>query len=113
MKTSNLFVTVCAFAVGLVTGPVYAKPDHNKNNHPHNGQGLPPGLYKKHKNGKPLPPGWQKKLHRGDILDDSIYARGRIVVPLGKDGSISIEVEGTFITLHEKTRTIIGVMAKI
>lgn len=113
MKTTNLLVTVCAFAVTLVTGPVYAKPDHSKHNHSHNGQGLPPGLYKNLKRGKPLPPGWQKKLHKGDILDDYIYARGRIIVPLGKDGSVSIEVEGTFIKLHEKTRMIIGVMAKI
>ncbi len=107
MKTTNLLVI--AFAVSLVAGPVCAKPDYSK----HNGQGLPPGLYKKYKRGKSLPPGWQKKSHRGDILDDAIYARGRVIIPLGKDGSVSIEVEGTFIKLHEKTREIIAVMAKI
>ena len=70
---------------------------------------LPPGLHKKYDQGKPLPPGWQKKLRRGDILDNSIYARGRVVVPLGKDGSISINVDGTILRLHESTRRILDI----
>lgn len=78
-----------------------AKDDHSS--------ALPPGLQKKQHSGKGLPPGWQKKLSRGDVLDKSIYAQGRIVAPLGKDGSISIEVEGTILRLHEKTREILDI----
>ena len=71
---------------------------------------LPPGLEKKHDKGKPLPPGWQKKLNRGDILDYDIYDRGRIVVPVDKDGRVSIEVEGSIIKLDEKSRKILDIV---
>jgi hypothetical protein len=96
---------IMLFAVSLIAGPAYAK-----NKAPKKGKDLPPGLYKKAEKGKPLPPGWQKKLSRGDILDNSIYARGRVVVPLGKNGTISIEVEGTILKLHEKSRKIINIL---
>lgn len=100
MKINELLIVI--FAASLIAGPAYAKPDKEKS--------LPPGLYKKAEKGKPLPPGWQKKLSRGDILDDAIYARGRVVVPVGTDGTISIEVEGTILKLHEKTRKIIDIL---
>lgn len=96
---SILIIAACA---GMVSGAVLAK---DKN------QSLPPGLQKKQQSGKALPPGWQKKLSKGDVLDDSIYAHGRIVVPLGKDGSISIEVDGTILRLHEKTRQILDILS--
>jgi hypothetical protein len=94
------------FVLSLIAGTAYAKSSKAKNKD----KGLPPGLHKKAEKGKPLPPGWQKKLSKGDILDKSIYSRGKIVVPLGKDGTISIEVEGTILKLHEKTRKIIGIV---
>ncbi len=97
---------IILFAVSLIAGPAYAKNKKAQKKH----KRLPPGLHKKAEKGKPLPPGWQKKLSRGDILDKSIYSRGRIVVPLGRDGTISIEVEGTILKLHEKTRKIIDIL---
>ena len=97
---------IMLFAVSLIAGPAYAK----SNKAIKKGKELPPGLHKKAEKGKPLPPGWQKKLSKGDILDNSIYLRGKIVVPLGKDGTISIEVEGTILKLHEKTRKIINIV---
>lgn len=99
MKVKRLMLlVVCA---SLVSAPALAK-DGNKS--------VPPGLQKKQQNGQPLPPGWQKKLAKGDKLDDSIYARGRVVVPVGTDGSISIQVEGTILRLHEKTREILEIL---
>ncbi|MEJ2201017.1 MAG: hypothetical protein P8X63_08390 [Desulfuromonadaceae bacterium] len=92
-------------ALGLIAGPAYAK--HGKGG---GDASLPPGLQKKVAEGKPLPPGWQKKLSKGDILDDAIYSRGRVVVPLGRDGTLSIEVEGTILKVHEKTRKIIDIL---
>ncbi|ABM25173.1 MULTISPECIES: hypothetical protein [Shewanella] len=74
------------------------------------GKGLPPGLQKKVDRGEPLPPGWQKKLRRGDILELDIYNRGRIVVPLDKDGIVSIQIEGALIKLDDKTRTILDIV---
>ena len=97
---------IMLFALSLIAGSAYAKSDKAKDT----GEGLPPGLHKKAEKGKPLPPGWQKKLSKGDIIDNSIYSRGKIVVPLGKDGTISIEVEGTIFKLHEKTRKIIDIV---
>ena len=99
-------ILILLFAVSLFAGTAYAKNNKSKDKH----KGLPPGLHKKADKGKPLPPGWQKKLSKGDILDTSVYSRGKIVVPLGKDGTISIEVEGTILKLHEKTRKIINIL---
>ena len=97
---------IMLLAASVIAGPAYAKQDNGKQKV----KMLPPGLHKKSERGKPLPPGWQKKLSRGDILDDSIYVRGKIVVPLGKDGTLSIEVEGTIFKLHEKSRKIIDIL---
>jgi hypothetical protein len=100
MKISKILIMF--FAASLIAGPAYAKQDKEKP--------LPPGLHKKAERGQPLPPGWQKKLSKGDVLDDSIYARGRVVVPVGNGGSVTIEVEGTILKLHEKTRKIIEII---
>ncbi|MCU4677691.1 hypothetical protein N7931_18940 [Catenovulum sp. 2E275] len=105
----NIKRTILILAsLSLFTNPALSKPEHAKDNP----QDLPPGLQKKYNKGKPLPPGWQKKLNRGDILDRDIYARGNVVVPLGQDGSITIEVDGTLLRLHEKTREIIDILQR-
>ena len=104
MNIRNLLIML--FTASLIAGPAYAKSKKAEAK----SKGLPPGLHKKAEKGKPLPPGWQKKLSKGDILDKSIYSRGKVVVPLGRDGSISIEVEGTIFRLHEKTRKIIDIL---
>ena len=101
-STLVLFIAAC-----FLSGAAMAKNDKNKDKHKH--KSLPPGLEKNYRQGKPLPPGWQKKLSRGDILSNDIYLRGKVVVPLGKDGSMSILVEGSLITLMKKTREIISI----
>ncbi len=98
-------IVILVASTCLLASPVLGKNDKNKNTH----ESLPPGLEKKHSQGKPLPPGWQKKLSKGDILASAVYVRGRIVVPLGKDGSLSISVDGTIIKLFEETRIIIDI----
>jgi len=103
MKTKNIIILLLAAC--FMANPVFSKNAKNKGK----SGALPPGLEKKQSQGKPLPPGWQKKLSKGDILDNDIYIRGKVVVPLGKDGSISISVEGTLIRFMEKTRKIIQI----
>ncbi|NVJ62061.1 MAG: hypothetical protein HWE27_16845 [Gammaproteobacteria bacterium] len=97
-----------AASLVLVSAPVSAKNDKEKGKN----KQLPPGLQKNVERGKPLPPGWQKKLARGDILDRDIYDRGRVVVPLGNDGIISIEVDGTILKLYKNTREIIDIIKR-
>ncbi len=104
MKIKGLLILFTSLVAVSVTA--YAK-DHKEHD---KGKSLPPGLEKKYDQGKPLPPGWQKKLSKGDILDRDIFDRGRIVAPLGKDGSISIEVDGTVVRLYEDTREIINIL---
>jgi len=94
---------VLATALLLSATSLSAKPDKEHKT-------LPPGLAKKADQGKPLPPGWQKKLHKGDRLDDDIYARGKVVVPLGKDGTVTINVDGTLLKLYEHSRKIIDII---
>ncbi|QSX38639.1 hypothetical protein [Shewanella sedimentimangrovi] len=72
--------------------------------------GLPPGLQKKVARGEPLPPGWQKKYHRGDILEQEIYQRGEVVVPIGRDGEVTIRIDDTLFRVHEKTRKILDIL---
>lgn len=108
MKTGTLVAVLLSTL--LMAGVASAKKDQGQG-HSH-GTGLPPGLQKNQERGKPLPPGWQKKLSKGDILDDDIYARGRIVVPVGKDGTLSIEVEGTILRLHKDTREILDIVGR-
>lgn len=85
----------------------FAKDDHEQHK---KDKSLPPGLQKKVDQGQPLPPGWQKKLHRGDVLEHDIYDRGRIVVPLDRDGIISIQVEGALIKLDNNSRKILDIV---
>lgn len=102
------FVIITGLAFSLMT-PMLAFAKHDSDKHDKYND-LPPGLQKKVAQGKPLPPGWQKKLHRGDILEYDIYERGHVVVPLDKDGRISIEVEGSIIKLDEKSRQILDIV---
>ncbi|QSX28690.1 hypothetical protein JYB88_10365 [Shewanella cyperi] len=89
---------------------------HGENEHHEKAQpavvdgGLPPGLQKKVARGEPLPPGWQKKYHRGDILEQEIYQRGEVVVPIGRDGEVTIRVDDTLFRVHEKTRQILDIL---
>ncbi|QSX39434.1 hypothetical protein [Shewanella cyperi] len=93
-----------------------AEKSHGENEHHEKVQpavvdgGLPPGLQKKVARGEPLPPGWQKKYHRGDILEQEIYQRGEVVVPIGRDGEVTIRVDDTLFRVHEKTRQILDIL---
>lgn len=100
MTLPTFISAVLAACLMLSTAPVLAK---NKNQ-------LPPGLQKKLERGGELPPGWQKKWHKGDRLDDDIYARGTIVVPFGKDGSITVDIEGVLMRVHEHTHEIFDIL---
>jgi len=72
--------------------------------------GLPPGLQKQQARGKELPPGWQKKIKQGEVLDKEVYAEGKVVVPLGEDGSITIELDGKRLRVNAETRTILDIL---
>lgn len=100
MKTGWALIIIAALSINQS----FADNKKGKN------KSLPPGLEKRAEQGKPLPPGWQKKLNKGDILDLDIYTRGKIVVPLDPLGILSIEVDGTILKVHEKTREIIDIL---
>lgn len=68
---------------------------------------LPPGLEKKKERGKALPPGWANRVEIGERLEDDIYIHGEIVVPVGSNGEITIEVGGHLIRLLERTREVL------
>lgn len=101
----KVIVTLMAAAF-LATNPALAKPDHAKNGN----KGLPPGLEKKAERGQPLPPGWQKKVHKGDILEASIYAHATFLSPVGKDGSVKVEIEGNLFRIHKETHKVLEVL---
>lgn len=102
MKSTVIMSTLAVISLTLLITPLAASAN------PH--QDLPPGLQKKVQQGKPLPPEWQKRYHKGDILDNDIYGRAKVVVPLDNDGLITVSIEGTLFRLHEKTRQIVEIL---
>ncbi|MGL4474561.1 MAG: hypothetical protein ACRCT7_08905 [Shewanella sp.] len=107
MNKISRWVISCVLSSLLV--PAIATANSGGEHHKKD-KGLPPGLQKKVDQGQPLPPGWQKKLRRGDILHSDIYDRGHIVMPLDRDGRISIRVDDSIIKLDEKTRKILDIV---
>lgn len=105
MKIKTLLFTL--IALSLIACPVSAKNDKASGKH----NALPSGLQKNSDQGKPLPPGWDKKISKGDILEDSIFSQGRVIEPIGKDGTISIEVEGKIFKLYKDSKEIIDILS--
>lgn len=96
-------IACCAFSISL---GVQAKPPHKDNKH----GSLPPGLQKKQARGQSLPPGWQKKLKKGAILDVEVYRHAKVVVPVDKQGLITISIDDRLLRLDKVTRKIISIL---
>jgi len=92
-------VVVC-----ISSTPVFAKNEKDKNKQ------LPQGLQMKLDRGGSLPPGWQKKLIKGEVLEESVYNRSVLVIPLDSKGLLTVRVEGKLIQLVEATREIIEIV---
>ena len=102
MKLTGL-VTL-AVLISIFTNPVLAKKEKDKNKQ------LPQGLQMKLDRGGSLPPGWQKKLVRGEILEESIYHQGEVIIPVDSAGLLTVRVEGKLIKLLAATREIIEIV---
>ncbi|NMH63654.1 hypothetical protein [Shewanella salipaludis] len=105
MNSKILILATAAFTLLASQSALAKHDDHDKK-----GKALPPGLQKKLARGEPLPPGWQKKYHRGDTLEQDLYDRGQVRVPVGQDGSITLDIEGTWFRLHADTREILEIL---
>lgn len=106
MNINTLFapVIIACITSCLMTGTAQAKNDNNKD------RALPPGLQKKAENGQSLPPGWQKKLAKGEKMDDAVYEKGEIIIPINKHGEITLRVDDKVVRLYKATREIIEVL---
>ena len=101
----NLKTIVSMAVIACLTcAPALAKKENDKHKQ------LPPGLQKKLERGGTLPPGWQKKIIRGEVLDESVYDHGEVVIPVDSEGLLTMRVEGKLIKLFEATREIIDVV---
>ncbi len=96
----SLLLLPALLALSLASTTVLAEPKG----------GLPPGLQKKVERGGELPPGWEKKLRVGEVLDYDIYRYGRIVVPVDRDGVVTMEIEGHRLKLGVDTRRIVEIL---
>ncbi|MFZ8201681.1 hypothetical protein [Alteromonas portus] len=85
-------------------------PASADSSNPHKGKSLPPGIEKKYEKTGELPPGWQKKLSVGKRLDHDIYDHARVIVPLGKDGLVTVRIENKVIRLIQATREIVEIL---
>jgi len=99
MNLKNL--TALAVIICLSSTAVLAKKDKNKS--------LPQGLQMKLDRGGSLPPGWQKKLVKGEVLEESVYNHGEVVIPIDSDGMLTVRIEGKLIKLIEATREIVEI----
>ncbi|GMG88777.1 hypothetical protein [Biformimicrobium ophioploci] len=91
-------------AASLVFAAVSADAKPNKEKQ------LPPGLEKQLERTGELPPGWEKKLIVGEYLDYEIYSRAGVIVPVGKDGAVTVQIEGRVVRLVQATREIIEIL---
>jgi hypothetical protein len=57
-----------------------------------------------------LPPGWQKKLVKGEVLEEPIYKKSEVVIPVDSEGLLTVRVEGKLIRLIEATREIVDIV---
>jgi hypothetical protein len=89
-------------AACLVQGAAFAKNEDTKS--------LPQGLQKKLDRGATLPPGWERKLVRGAVMEESIFRESEIVIPVDRDGLLTVRIEGKLIKLVEATREILEVV---
>jgi hypothetical protein len=101
MNLKNL--TAVAVIICLSSTAVLAKKDKDKN------KPLPQGLQMKLDRGGSLPPGWQKKLVKGEVLEESVYNHGEVVIPIDSDGMLTVRIEGKLIRLIEATREIVEI----
>ncbi len=99
---SNEIVKVLVLASVFSCTMSEAKPDKNKP--------LPPGLEKKAERTGQLPPGWQKKLAVGERLDRQVYTNSTVMVPVEKNGMVTVEIDGRIIRLIEATREIVEIL---
>ena len=91
-------VVVC-----ISSTPVFAKNEKDKNKQ------LPQGLQMKLDRGGSLPPGWHKKLAKGEVLEESVYNHGVVVIPIDSDGMLTVRIEGKLIKLIEATGEIVEI----
>lgn len=103
MKILPLLGIACAFTINSL--PADANP-----NHPQKDKTLPPGIEKKYERTGKLPPGWEKKLIVGKRLDHDIYDHGRVIVPMGDDGIITVRIENKVVRLIQATREIVEIL---
>ena len=54
--------------------------------------------------------GWEKKLAVGKRLDRDIYKHARVVVPLGKEGTVTVRIENKVVRLIQATREIVEIL---
>jgi hypothetical protein len=96
-------IIALAVMLSLSSTPVLAKNEKGKN------KPLPQGLQMKLDRGGSLPPGWQKKLAKGEVLEESVYNHGVVVIPIDSDGMLTVRIEGKLIKLIEATREIVEI----
>jgi hypothetical protein len=101
MNLKNL--TALAVIICLSSTAVLAKKEKDKN------KPLPQGLQMKLDRGGALPPGWQKKLVKGEVLEESVYNHGEVVIPIDSDGMLTVRIEGKLIKLIKATREIVEI----
>jgi hypothetical protein len=97
-------IIALAVMIGLSSTPALAKKEKDKN------KPLPQGLQMKLDRGGSLPPGWQKKLVKGEVLEEPIYKKSEVVIPVDSEGLLTVRVEGKLIRLIEATREIVDIV---
>lgn len=84
-------------------------PANSTTNNRHKDKSLPPGIAKNmieqvsyRRVGK--------KLAAGKRLDRGIYKHARVVVPLGKEGTVTVRIENKVVRLIQATREIVEIL---
>ncbi len=49
-------------------------------------------------------------MAKGEIMDENIYQRSQVVVPIDSRGLITIRIEGELVKLYKATREIVEIL---
>lgn len=102
MKIKPLLISaiIASLCTGFAMNNALAKIDKQ----------LPPGLQKKVDRGQALPSGWQMKLAKGKKMDEAVYKKGEIIIPINEHGEITLRVDDKVVRLYKATKEIIEIL---
>ncbi len=115
MKLNKAFTILLASTLLIGTSALAQKPEWagKGKDKVKKEKSIPYGLQKKVQRGGQLPPGWQKKIAKGEVLDQDILNRGRVIKTDEYSdirGTKIYEIQDKIVRISNATKIILDVL---